>query len=47
LGKEDIRCFARQTGMDRPEQKARPCLFTRYEYGLEPDASSLAALFHF
>jgi uncharacterized protein len=44
LSKDDIRRFARQTGMDRPEQKARPCLFTRYEYGLEPEASSLAAL---
>jgi uncharacterized protein len=44
LSKDDIRSFARATGMDRPEQKARPCLFTRYEYGLEPDAASLAAL---
>ena len=30
--------------MDRPEQKARPCLFTRYEYGLEPNIATLAAL---
>lgn len=43
-GKDDIRALARKTGMDRPEQQARPCLLTRYEYGLEPDAASLAAL---
>jgi uncharacterized protein len=44
LDKGDIRSFARRTGMDRPEQAARPCLFTRYEYGLEPTAGGLAAL---
>ena len=44
LSKDDIRHFARQTGMDRPEQKARPCLFTRYEYGLEPTAAGLSSL---
>ena len=42
--KTDIHYHARQTGMDRPEQKARPCLLTRYEYGLEADISTLAAL---
>ncbi|MDR1125718.1 MAG: PP-loop family protein [Deltaproteobacteria bacterium] len=44
ISKEEIRQFARATGMDRPEQKARPCLFTRYEYGLSPTVSGLAAL---
>lgn len=44
FNKDDIRYFARQTGMDRPEQKARPCLFTRYEYGLEPTAASMVSL---
>ena len=44
LSKQDIQHLARQTGMDRPEQKARPCLFTRYAYGLEPNEDTLAAL---
>ena len=44
LCKADIQYLARQSGMDRPEQKARPCLLTRYEYGLEPTVSTLAAL---
>lgn len=44
LDKESIRRLAAATGMDRPDQRARPCLLTRYAYGLAPDARSLAAL---
>lgn len=42
--KGDIRELARRTGMDRPEQKARPCLFTRFEYGIMPTYSSISAV---
>lgn len=44
LDKDAIRRLAAATGLDRPDQKARPCLLTRYAYGLSPDARSLAAL---
>ena len=44
LAKQDIRAVGAATGMDRPDQQARPCLLTRYAYGLAPDARSLAAL---
>lgn len=44
LTKSDIRDAARETGMDRPDQKARPCLLTRYAYGLAPDAETLRKL---
>ncbi len=44
LGKADIRILAEDMALDRPEQKARPCLLTRYAYGLEPDHASLSAL---
>lgn len=44
LEKADIRRLARAIGMDMPEQRARPCLLTRLNYGLKPDAAMLAAL---
>ena len=44
LSKETIRALAASTGLDRPEQKARPCLLTRLAYGLSPDAGPLARL---
>lgn len=44
LGKSQIRQLARETGLDFPEQKARPCLLTRLAYGLNPDHATLTAL---
>lgn len=44
LDKDAIRSLAAKSGLDRPHQKARPCLLTRFAYGLEPDADILAAL---
>lgn len=44
LGKEEIRRLARVTCLDRPEQKARPCLLTRLAYGLQPDGKVLERL---
>lgn len=44
LSKADIRALAARTGMDRPDQAARPCLLTRLAYGMQPDAATLARL---
>lgn len=44
LTKKDIRAFASATGLDWPEQAARPCLLTRFAYGVRPDLSTLARL---
>ena len=44
LTKEDIQKLAAFAGLDKPFQRARPCLITRFAYGLEPDARTLAAL---
>ena len=44
LSKAAIREAARATGLDRPEQRARPCLLTRMAYGMRPDAATLARL---
>ena len=44
LAKEDIRRLAAVTGMDRPDQQARPCLLTRFAYGLSPTQEALTAL---
>ena len=44
LIKAAIREAARATGLDRPEQRARPCLLTRLAYGMRPDAATLARL---
>lgn len=42
LTKAAIRELARATGLDRPDQAARPCLLTRLAYGMRPDAALLA-----
>ncbi|SCM73121.1 conserved hypothetical protein [uncultured Desulfovibrio sp.] len=44
MDKAAIRAAARATGLDDPDQRARPCLLTRLAYGLEPDADVLAGL---
>ncbi|HEU6438100.1 MAG TPA: ATP-dependent sacrificial sulfur transferase LarE [Nitratidesulfovibrio sp.] len=44
LSKADIRALAARTGLDRPDQAARPCLLTRLAYGMQPDAATLARL---
>ncbi len=44
LSKAEIRRLALETGLDRPEQAARPCLLTRLEYGLRPSEEILARL---
>ncbi len=44
LSKADIRKAASATGLDRPDQRARPCLLTRMAYGMRPDAPTLARL---
>ena len=44
LDKTAIRVLAAQTGMDRPDQAARPCLLTRFAYGLDASPEALAAL---
>ena len=44
LTKADIHRCAALTGMEDPEQKARPCLLTRLPYGMTPERSLLAGL---
>jgi len=44
LAKAAIREAARATGLDRPDQRARPCLLTRMAYGMRSDAATLARL---
>lgn len=41
FSKEDIRHFARQTGLAWPEQASKACLLTRLPYGVPPDAELL------
>lgn len=44
LSKPEIRRLATKTGMDHAQQRALPCLLTRFAYQLRPDHASLAAL---
>ena len=44
LTKPDLRSIARQRGMADPDQSARPCLLTRFEYGLHATTSLLERL---
>lgn len=44
LTKEDIQKLAALYGLERPFQRARPCLVTRFAYGLAPDAGTLQAV---
>lgn len=41
LGKNEIRHFADLTGLEDPFQRARPCLFTRFAYGIKPTVEKL------
>lgn len=41
LGKNAIRQLAVRTGLARPDQRARPCLMTRFAYDSRPDAESM------
>lgn len=41
LEKPVIRELARSTGLERPEQQARPCLLTRLPYGMAPTTTVL------
>lgn len=42
--KADIRALARELSLLDPDQPSRPCLLTRYAYGLSADASGLRRL---
>lgn len=44
MDKAAIRKTAHSTAMDNPDQKARPCMLTRYAYGLAPDAQTMLRL---
>ena len=44
IGKPDIRRIARTMGMAHPDQAARPCLLTRFPYGMMPDAGTLSLI---
>lgn len=44
FGKAEIRRCAAATGMENPDQRARPCLLTRLPYGMKPEKDVLAAL---
>ena len=44
IGKPDIRRIARTMGMAHPDQAARPCLLTRFPYGMMPDAETLSLI---
>lgn len=44
LGKDELRRLARATGLPDAGQKARPCLLTRLDYGIAPNAQILQRL---
>ncbi|MCH5278053.1 MAG: tRNA(Ile)-lysidine synthetase [Desulfovibrionaceae bacterium] len=44
LSKADIRQLGRMTGLDDPDQSARPCLLTRLNYGLAPSPELLTMI---
>ncbi|MFP4167341.1 MAG: PP-loop family protein [Desulfonatronovibrionaceae bacterium] len=44
LGKKDIRCLARDMGLENPEQPSRSCLLTRIAPGTEIREKTLAAV---
>ena len=44
LTKDDIRRLAAATGLERPDQAARPCLLTRFPYDMSPSLEALQAL---
>ncbi|BBF23171.1 adenine nucleotide alpha-hydrolase family protein [Sutterella megalosphaeroides] len=44
VAKDEIRALGRALGLADPEQAARPCLLTRYPYGVRPTHDELALL---
>lgn len=44
VAKDEIRALGRALGFAHPEQAARPCLLTRYPYGVRPSRDELALL---
>lgn len=44
ITKDCIRCWAQETGMEQPQQVARPCLLTRLAYGMSPAAELLRTI---
>lgn len=44
IGKNDIRALAQYTGLARADQPARPCLLTRFAYGVRPRRQMLRRL---
>lgn len=44
MGKAEIKAAARSKGLDFPDQAARPCLLTRFAYGVEADADVMKRL---
>lgn len=46
LDKTDIHRLALLTGLDNPDQRARPCLLTRLPYGFSPKPELLASIAH-
>ncbi len=44
LGKKDLYVLAKTSGLEFPEQKASPCLLTRFAYDMKVDAKTLMRL---
>lgn len=44
IAKPDIRAIGKVLGFAHPEQVARPCLLTRFPYGVEPTAEKLSVI---
>jgi uncharacterized protein len=44
ITKAQVRLLAQQTGLEQPQQPARPCLLTRLPYGLPPSAALLRGI---
>lgn len=44
FAKEDVRAVGAATGLDDPQQRARPCLLTRFAYGVTPSEESVRRL---
>ncbi len=44
IEKSEIRALGKEMGFENPEQAARPCLLTRFPYGVQPSAEMLQAV---
>ena len=44
FAKEDVRAVGAATGLAHPQQSARPCLLTRFAYGVAPSEESVRRL---